>query len=142
MCSSDLFPSHDNAYGGIITNFPAGIEINFEEIQHQLDRRKPGQSSIVTQRKESDTVQFLSGTFEGKSTGTPIGFVIYNENQKSKDYEHIAAAYRPSHADFTYDQKILRSRNFSSKNLREHTRWFRLEKTIARRKRKIEKDYL
>ena len=96
--------SHGIAYGGIITNFPAGIEINFEEIQHQLDRRKPGQSSIVTQRKESDTVQFLSGTFEGKSTGTPIGFVIYNENQKSKDYEHIAAAYRPSHADFTYHQ--------------------------------------
>ncbi|WP_139102177.1 chorismate synthase, partial [Acinetobacter baumannii] len=116
---------HGIAYGGIITNFPAGIEINFEEIQHQLDRRKPGQSSIVTQRKESDTVQFLSGTFEGKSTGTPIGFVIYNENQKSKDYEHIAAAYRPSHADFTYDQKfgIRDYRGGGKSSARETINW-------------------
>ncbi len=98
--------SHGLAYGGIITNFPAGLEVNFEAIQNELNRRKPGQSSIVTQRKESDTVQFLSGIFEGKTTGTPIGFLIENENQKSKDYNHIAKAYRPSHADFTYDQKF------------------------------------
>ena len=98
--------SHGLAYGGIITNFPAGLEVNFEAIQNELNRRKPGQSSIVTQRKESDTVQFLSGIFEGKTTGTPIGFLIENENQKSKDYDHIAKAYRPSHADFTYDQKF------------------------------------
>mgnify|MGYP003417729782 FL=1 len=98
--------SHGIAYGGIITNFPAGLEIDSDKVQHQLDRRKPGQSAIVTQRKESDTVKFLSGIFEGKSTGTPIGFLIENENQKSKDYDHIAKSYRPSHADLTYDQKF------------------------------------
>ena len=76
------------------------------KVQQELDRRKPGQSAIVTQRKESDTVKFLSGIFDGKTTGTPIGFTIENENQKSKDYEHISKAYRPSHADFTYDQKF------------------------------------
>ncbi len=98
--------SHGLAYGGILSNFPAGITLNLEEVQHQLDRRKPGQSAIVTQRKESDTVRFLSGIFDGQSTGTPIGFIIENENQKSKDYEHIKDQYRPSHADFTYDQKF------------------------------------
>ncbi|MDY3529007.1 chorismate synthase [Riemerella anatipestifer] len=98
--------SHGLAYGGIITNFPAGIEVDLDAVQKELDRRKPGQSAIVTQRKESDTVKFLSGIFEGKTTGTPIGFIIENENQKSKDYDHLAAAYRPSHADFTYDQKF------------------------------------
>ncbi|AQX03985.1 chorismate synthase [Elizabethkingia meningoseptica] len=98
--------SHGLAYGGIITNFPAGLEVDLESVQHELDRRKPGQSAIVTQRKESDTVKFLSGIFEGKTTGTPIGFIIENENQKSKDYDHLAQAYRPSHADYTYDQKF------------------------------------
>jgi len=98
--------SHGLAYGGIITNFPAGLEVDLEKVQLDLDRRKPGQSSIVTQRKESDTVQFLSGIFEGKTTGTPIGFIVENENQRSKDYDHIAKAYRPSHADYTYDQKF------------------------------------
>lgn len=98
--------SHGVAYGGIINNFPAGLQVDLDEVQHQLDRRKPGQSAIVTQRKESDTVKFLSGIFEGKTTGTPIGFTIENENQKSKDYDHISGAYRPSHADFTYDQKF------------------------------------
>ncbi|PUB33558.1 chorismate synthase [Elizabethkingia sp. YR214] len=98
--------SHGLAYGGIITNFPAGLEVDLEAVQHELDRRKPGQSAIVTQRKESDTVKFLSGIFDGKTTGTPIGFIIENENQKSKDYDHLAQAYRPSHADFTYDQKF------------------------------------
>lgn len=98
--------SHGIAYGGILTNFPAGLDIDLEAVQHQLDRRKPGQSAIVTQRKESDMVKILSGIFEGKTTGTPIGFMIGNENQKSKDYDHISQAYRPSHADFTYDQKF------------------------------------
>ncbi len=98
--------SHGEAYGGIINNFPAGIEIDLEAVQKQLDRRKPGQSNITTQRKESDTVQFLSGIFEGKTTGTPIGFIIPNDNQKSQDYDHIKNSYRPSHADFTYDQKF------------------------------------
>ena len=98
--------SHGAAYGGIINNFPAGLAVDLDKIQQELDRRKPGQSAIVTQRKESDTVKFLSGIFDGKTTGTPIGFTIENENQKSKDYDHISKAYRPSHADFTYDQKF------------------------------------
>lgn len=117
--------SHGLAYGGIINNFPAGLEINFEKIQHELDRRKPGQSSIVTQRKESDTVQFLSGIFDGKTTGTPIGFVIQNENQKSKDYTHIANKYRPSHADFSYDQKfgIRDYRGGGKSSARETVNW-------------------
>lgn len=98
--------SHGAAYGGIINNFPAGLAVDLDKVQQELDRRKPGQSAIVTQRKESDTVKFLSGIFNGKTTGTPIGFTIENENQKSKDYDHISKAYRPSHADFTYDQKF------------------------------------
>jgi len=97
--------SHGIAIGGIIDGCPAGIKIDFDAVQHDLDRRKPGQSKIVTQRKESDTVEFLSGIFEGVTTGTPIGFQIVNENQKSKDYSHIADSYRPSHADKTYSDK-------------------------------------
>lgn len=97
--------SHGPAIGGIIDGCPAGVEINLNFIQNQLDRRKPGQSKITTQRKESDTVEILSGIFEGKSLGTPIGFIIRNEDQKSKDYSHIAKKYRPSHADFTYQEK-------------------------------------
>lgn len=117
--------SHGIAYGGIINNFPAGLEVDLDEIQHQLDRRKPGQSAIVTQRKESDPVKFLSGIFDGKTTGTPIGFTIENENQKSKDYDHIAQAYRPSHADFTYDQKfgIRDFRGGGKSSARETVNW-------------------
>ena len=103
---SSFGESHGEAYGGILTNFPAGVKIDFDEIQRQLNRRKPGQSAIVTQRKEADKVRFLSGIFEGKTTGMPIGFLVENENQKTKDYEHLARAYRPSHADYTYDQKF------------------------------------
>jgi chorismate synthase len=98
--------SHGTAIGGIIDGFPAGLELNFDAIQNELNRRKPGQSKIVTQRKEPDTVEFLSGIFEGKTTGTSIGFVIKNTNQKSKDYNHNTNVYRPSHADFTYDKKF------------------------------------
>lgn len=97
--------SHGKAIGGILDGCPSGLEINFETIQRDLDRRKPGQSKIVTQRKEPDTVDFSSGIFEGKTTGTPIGFQIVNTNQKSKDYSHIKDTYRPSHADYTYDKK-------------------------------------
>lgn len=97
--------SHGEAMGGIIDGCPAGLFIDNDFIQTELDRRKPGQSSIVTQRKESDKVEFLSGIFEGKTTGTPIGFIVRNENQKPKDYEHITDVYRPSHADYTYDAK-------------------------------------
>lgn len=97
--------SHGISIGGIIDGCPAGLELDFEVIQKQLDRRKPGQSKITTKRKESDVVQFLSGIFEGKTTGTPIGFTIKNEDTKSKDYIHIKDSFRPSHADYTYQQK-------------------------------------
>ena len=97
--------SHGAAIGGVLDGCPSGIVLDLEAIQRDLNRRKPGQSAIVTQRKEPDEVQFLSGIFEGKTTGTPIGFAIYNTNQKSKDYSHIKDSYRPSHADYVYDQK-------------------------------------
>lgn len=97
--------SHGEALGGIIDGCPSGIMLDFEAIQLEMNRRKPGQSSIVTQRKEADEVQFLSGIFEGKTTGTPIAFVIKNQNEKSADYSHIKDVYRPSHADFVYDKK-------------------------------------
>lgn len=97
--------SHGPALGGVIDGCPSGIVLDLQFIQDELNRRKPGQSAIVTQRKEPDTVKFHSGIFEGKTTGTSIGFVIENTNQKSQDYTHIKDSYRPSHADYTYDQK-------------------------------------
>lgn len=97
--------SHGPAIGGVLDGCPPGIALNFEAIQKDLDRRKPGQSAIVSQRKEPDTVEFLSGIFEGKTTGAPIGFIIANANQKPDDYSHIKDVYRPSHADYTYDKK-------------------------------------
>jgi len=97
--------SHGEALGGIIDGCPSGIQLDLDAIQFEMSRRKPGQSAIVTQRKEPDDVQFLSGIFEGKTTGTPIGFIIPNTNQKSDDYSHIKDNYRPSHADYVYDQK-------------------------------------
>lgn len=97
--------SHGTAIGGVLDGVPPGITLNMEAIQQDLDRRKPGQSALVTQRKEPDQVQLFSGVFEGKTTGTPIGFAIFNTNQKSQDYTHIADSYRPSHADYVYDQK-------------------------------------
>jgi chorismate synthase len=97
--------SHGEAIGGVIDGCPAGITLDIEAIQKELERRKPGQSSIVTQRKENDEVKFLSGLFEGKTTGTPIGFIVENTNQKSDDYSHIQNVYRPSHADYVYEKK-------------------------------------
>ncbi len=97
--------SHGAAIGGILDGCPAGLDIDLEFINSEMQRRKPGQSHITTQRKEEDEVKFLSGIFEGKSTGHPIGFTIENTNQKSNDYEHIKDAFRPSHADFTYQEK-------------------------------------
>lgn len=97
--------SHGAAMGVVIDGCPAGLEIDMDFIQARLDRRRPGQSKITTQRKESDTVQILSGVFEGKSTGTPIAMLIPNEDAKSKDYSHIQDKFRPSHADFTYQEK-------------------------------------
>lgn len=97
--------SHGIAIGGVIDGCPAGIKVDFDAIQFEMNRRKPGQSTIVTQRKEPDTVKFLSGIFEETTTGTPIGFLIENSNQKSKDYTHIKEVFRPSHADYTYSEK-------------------------------------
>ena len=97
--------SHGEALGGIIDGCPPGIVLDFEAIQKEMHRRKPGQSTLVSQRKEEDEVQFLSGIFEGKTTGTPIGFIIQNTNQKSDDYSHIKDSYRPSHADYVYEKK-------------------------------------
>lgn len=97
--------SHGKALGVTIDGCPSGFEIDFDEVYHQLQRRKPGQSAIVTQRKEDEAFEVLSGIFEGKSTGTPISVVIRNTDQRSRDYSHIADKYRPSHADFTYDKK-------------------------------------
>ncbi len=97
--------SHGKAIGGIIDGCPAGFELDFDFIQEELNRRKPGQSKITTQRKEEDKVTFLSGIFEGKTTGTPIAFEILNANAKEKDYDHLENVYRPSHADYTYQQK-------------------------------------
>ncbi len=97
--------SHGEALGGVIDGCPAGIALDFNAIQKEMQRRKPGQSAIVSQRKEADEVQFLSGIFEGKTTGTPIGFIIPNTNQKSDDYSHIKDSYRPSHADYVYEKK-------------------------------------
>ncbi len=97
--------SHGPAVGGVIDGCPAGIELDMEFIQHELDRRRPGQSAITTPRKEEDEVQFLSGVYEGKTTGTPIGFIVWNKNQHSSDYEDMKVKYRPSHADYTYQMK-------------------------------------
>jgi len=97
--------SHGKAIGAIVDGCPAGIAIDEVTIQVELDRRKPGQSKITTQRKEADQVEILSGVFEGKTTGTPISLLIWNADAKSKDYSHIADKYRPSHADYTYQKK-------------------------------------
>ena len=98
--------SHGRGLGVIIDGCPAGIKIDEDFIKTELQRRKPGQSKITTQRKEEDNFEILSGVFEGQSTGTPIAMVIYNTDQKSKDYSHIADKFRPSHADYTYHEKF------------------------------------
>lgn len=103
--------SHGKGIGGIIDGCPAGIEVDFDFIQKELNRRKPGQSKLVTQRKEGDVVEFLSGIFEGKTTGTPIGFIVYNGDQHSSDYDNLRDIFRPSHADYTY---------FSKYGIRDH----------------------
>lgn len=97
--------SHGEAVGGVVDGMPAGIDIDTAFIQHELERRRPGQSKITTQRNEPDQVELLSGVFEGKSTGCPIGFIVRNTNQRSQDYTAMKDLYRPSHADFTYQSK-------------------------------------
>lgn len=97
--------SHGAAVGGVIDGCPPGLELDMEFIQSELDRRRPGQSRITTPRKEADKVEFLSGVFQNQTTGAPIGFIVRNENQQSSDYDNIKEAFRPSHADFTYQEK-------------------------------------
>lgn len=97
--------SHGAAVGGVIDGFPSGIAIDLDFVQAELDRRRPGQSLLTTARKEGDKVEILSGVFEGRSTGCPIGFIVRNENQHSSDYDNLRNIFRPSHADFTYQQK-------------------------------------
>lgn len=97
--------SHGRALGGVIDGCPAGLLIDEDFVQSELDRRRPGQSNLTTSRNEADKVEFLSGIFEGKTTGTPIGFIINNTNQHSNDYDNIKDIFRPSHADFTYTEK-------------------------------------
>jgi len=97
--------SHGEAIGGVIDGCPAGIFLDADYIQSELNRRKPGQSELTTSRKESDMVEFLSGVFEGKTTGTPIGFIVRNNNQHSSDYDDMKDVFRPSHADYTYQEK-------------------------------------
>jgi len=97
--------SHGPAVGGVVDGMPAGIDVDIDFIQRDLNRRRPGQSAITTSRQESDQVELLSGVFEGKTTGTPIGFIVRNQNQHSQDYESLRTLYRPSHADFTYHYK-------------------------------------
>ena len=97
--------SHGEAIGAVIDGCPPKIPLTPNDIQNELDRRKPGKSKFVTQRKEQDIVQIISGVFEGKTTGTPIGLIIQNQDQKSKDYENIKDKFRPGHADYTYQQK-------------------------------------
>ena len=97
--------SHGEAIGGVVDGMPAGVDIDLDFIQQELNRRRPGQSKIPTSRQESDSVEILSGVFEGKSTGCPIGFIVRNSNQRSEDYENMRDVFRPSHADFTYYNK-------------------------------------
>lgn len=117
--------SHGDSIGGILDGCPAGLSLDFELIQSELDRRKPGQSTITTERKESDVVKFHSGIFEGKTTGASIGFSIVNSNQNSKDYSHLKDSYRPSHSDFTYSKKYgLRDyRGGGRSSARETANW-------------------
>ncbi len=122
---SSFGESHGKVIGVIIDGCPPGIEIDKSDIQKELDRRKPGQSKITTQRKESDELEILSGVFEGKTTGMPIGLFIKNKDQKSSDYDHISKSFRPSHADFTYHKKygIRDYRGGGRSSARETANW-------------------
>lgn len=117
--------SHGLAIGGVLDGFPAGVVLNVDEVKKQLERRKTGQSSLTTSRKEEDEVELLSGIYDGKTTGHSIGFLVRNTNQKSEDYTHLENVYRPSHADFTYQEKygIRDVRGGGRASARETTNW-------------------
>src|SRR5690606_14284250 len=104
-CVTSFGESHGPAYGGVVDGCPPGLALSAEDLQKELDRRKPGTSRHVTQRREADRVEILSGVYEGRTTGTPIGFLVRNEDQRSKDYSAIADKFRPGHADYTYWRK-------------------------------------
>jgi chorismate synthase len=104
-CVSSFGESHGPAYGGVVDGCPPGLALSSQDLQKELDRRKPGTSRHVTQRRESDAVEILSGVYDGRTTGTAIGFLVRNEDARSKDYAAIAEKFRPGHADFTYTQK-------------------------------------
>src|SRR5258708_31223295 len=104
-CVTSFGESHGPAYGGVVDGCPPGLSLDAADIQKELDRRKPGSSRHVTQRRESDAIEILSGVFEGRTTGTAIGFLVRNEDARSKDYAAIAEKFRPGHADYTYFQK-------------------------------------
>lgn len=114
--------SHGAAVGGVIDGCPAGVELSIEAIQKELNRRRPGQSDVSTPREEADEVEILSGIFQGRTTGMPIGFMVRNRNQQSKDYDHLKNLYRPSHADYTWEQKygIRDYRGGGRSSAREH----------------------
>ena len=97
--------SHGPGVGGVIDGMPPGVTVDMDFIQHELDRRRPGQSDLTTSRREADRVELLSGVFEGKTTGAPIGFIVRNTNHHSQDYENLRCLFRPSHADYTYHKK-------------------------------------
>jgi chorismate synthase len=105
FCVTSFGESHGPAIGCIVDGCPPGLELSASDLQHDLDRRKPGTSRHTTQRREADEVEILSGVFEGKTTGTPIGMIIRNTDQRSKDYSEIMDRFRPGHADYTYNQK-------------------------------------
>ncbi|UTW61023.1 chorismate synthase [bacterium SCSIO 12741] len=117
--------SHGKAIGGVIDGCPSGLVLDMDAIQKELDRRKPGQSALTTPRKESDQVEFLSGIMDGTTLGTPIGFILRNEDKRSKDYSDLEKVYRPSHADYTYDQKfgIRDHRGGGRSSARETANW-------------------
>src|SRR5216110_2019890 len=104
-CVTSFGESHGPAYGGVVDGCPPGLALSADDLQKELDRRKPGSSRHVTQRRESDAVEILSGVYEGRNTGTAIGFIVRNEDSRSKDYAAIAEKFRPGHADYTYWQK-------------------------------------
>ena len=114
--------SHGEALGGVIDGCPAGFPLSVDEIQYELDRRRPGQSSVTTSRTEEDRVEILSGVFEGVTTGSPIGFIVRNKDQRSRDYDEIKDLFRPSHADYTMQAKygIRDYRGGGRSSAREH----------------------
>src|SRR2546422_5639299 len=138
-CVTSCGESHGPAYGGVVDGCPPGLALSADDLQKELDRRKPGSSRHVTQRRESDAVEILSGVYEGRTTGTAIGFIVRNEDSRSKDYAAIAEKFRPGHADYTYWQKYRSEEHTSELQSRLHLVCrLLLEKKKKKRKSKID----